>query len=229
MTLNPMVRDFELFKSRDNNNDKCLPPLLFFYTWDHTAITLGKIQRHKDLIIEKAKLLNIPCYTRPTGGRAVLHSGDICYTFIARQNDDEFGGTLRESFAKVNNLILGLICKVFNIDQRVLNTAWRSSSSKAAEKYHNCFQCIVDGEGTINYKNKIHKILGAAQLMGQVAFLQQGSIQVNRANDDLDIFKNTLTLSEIINNEGKLPLNELCSKFNNLKSARSFLTYAAVR
>ncbi|MDX2214998.1 MAG: biotin/lipoate A/B protein ligase family protein [Oculatellaceae cyanobacterium bins.114] len=61
------------------------PPTLRFYTWNPVAISLGYHQRRypdtwHDLIWqdEPADLVR-----RPTGGRAVLHQGDLTYAVIA--------------------------------------------------------------------------------------------------------------------------------------------------
>jgi lipoate-protein ligase A len=73
LELNHMQRDSKLFLDFDSSKET--QPIFFFYTWDKPAITIGKIQRNREALIKEAETLGIPCYLRPTGGRAVLHGG----------------------------------------------------------------------------------------------------------------------------------------------------------
>jgi lipoate-protein ligase A len=60
------------------------PPILRFYRFDPVAISLGFLQRtypqHWDTL--KWQGQPIERVQRPTGGRAVLHCGDLCYSVI---------------------------------------------------------------------------------------------------------------------------------------------------
>ncbi|MFM6223876.1 MAG: lipoyl protein ligase domain-containing protein, partial [Dolichospermum sp.] len=60
------------------------PPILRFYTWSPPAISLGYHQRQypefwQNLIWKGQKL---DLVRRPTGGRAVLHQGDLTYSVV---------------------------------------------------------------------------------------------------------------------------------------------------
>jgi lipoate---protein ligase len=61
-----------------------ISPTLRFYTWSHPTISLGYHQRHypehwTNLIWQDRSLDLIK---RPTGGRGVLHQGDLTYAII---------------------------------------------------------------------------------------------------------------------------------------------------
>jgi len=211
--LNPMKRDEELFQEFDLSQET--KPIFFFYTWDELAISIGKIQRKRGELIKEAEALGIPCYLRPTGGRAVLHGSDICYTFIGTQNDNEFGGTMQESFKKVNLKIIELINVAINSKKLLPSSSSlfvQSDSDKVVcnDSKINCFSSSVSNEGLINGQ----KILGAAQAMGSRSFIQQGSIQVNPVTSNLSYFKDTPNLTELINNGEPWDLKELCSTLN---------------
>ncbi len=215
-----MQRDKELFASYDSSTET--KPIFFFYTWNEPAITIGKIQRNREQLISEAETLGIPCYLRPTGGRAVLHGGDICYTFIGVQSDPEFGGTLQESFKKVNQTVIRLINAQLSViaSQRswrgdpisaleiasslepTASAAWLAPRHYNADSF-NCFSTYVSNEGLFNG----HKIIGAAQAMGSRSFIQQGSIQLNKVDIHLDYFQSYKVLGELTQqqyNLGKL-------------------------
>lgn len=207
-----MQRDSKLFHDFDSSNET--KPIFFFYTWDHPAITIGKIQRNREALIKEAEALGVPCYLRPTGGRAVLHGGDICYTFIGSQSDSHFGGTMQESFKKVNQMVLRLFQSSMQIQQgdcfAPLAMTARPTIQDRDQSF-NCFSSHVCNEGLF----KDHKILGAAQAMGSRSFIQQGSIQINTSKCGLSYFKNNKSLSELANNGESYDLNVLCSTLND--------------
>jgi lipoate-protein ligase A len=64
--------------------DPSLPPVLRFYSWQPTAISLGLHQtKFPDHWLELIQVHGLDLVRRPTGGRGVLHQGDICYSLIA--------------------------------------------------------------------------------------------------------------------------------------------------
>ncbi len=159
-----------------------LKAFLYFYTWSQPSLSAGKLQianpsRHAELLA-MAERLGLPLVARPTGGRLVLHGGDICYTFIAALNDKDFGGDLRTSFCKVNRFVFSSLRHIEDFksffEEGLIDTSNRSRGNIAELK---CFASSVSGEGLIG---STHKFLGVAQAMGTKAFIQQGSIQLNR-------------------------------------------------
>lgn len=209
-----MERDQELFTNYNSSNQ--VNPIIFFYTWDKAAITIGKIQRNREELIAKATRLGINCYLRPTGGRAVLHGGDICYTFIAPIKDPNFGGKLSESFKKVNEIMIRLVSAVIVEDTglpRPLRFASSARNDESLEKV-NCFSSIVCNEGLFHE----HKIIGAAQAMGSRAFIQQGSIQIKKINVGLPELETHKTLEELLNGQN-FNLEKLCMELNKSVSS----------
>ena len=186
--LDPMARDLQLFKEYDDSD--LSEPILFFYTWNKPAITLGKIQKQKHEIIEEAERLGLHYYTRPTGGRAVLHGGDICYTFIAPQSHIEFGGSLKISFKKTNQFIKSIINQI--LDCEIIEAGFNTPNPS-----YNCFSSCVENESIIQIDNRIHKIMGSAQAIAKRSFIQQGSIQLNKLKLDSDFFQENQTLGQI--------------------------------
>jgi lipoate---protein ligase len=149
-------------------------PTLRFYTWSNPTISLGYHQRHypehwQSLIWQD---LPIDLVKRPTGGRGVLHQGDLTYALIG----SGFVGKRVETYQQ--------ICQ-FLID------GWRSIGidlkyGDAGTGYihnPNCF-------GTATSADLVcadgYKLIGSAQLIKSGAILQHGSM---RLNPDLELFK----------------------------------------
>lgn len=209
----PMLRDNELL--RDFDKKSLTKPILFFYKWQKICLSIGKIQREKKQIIEEARSKNLDYYLRPTGGKAVLHGFDICYSFIATQSDPQYGGNLKESFCKVNSFICNLIKEYFMLDQlRQHNCQDLNKESSSA----NCFASKVIGEGVINTE----KIIGAAQAFYGKSFIQQGSIQVNKNNTSWDLFKNTRSIEDYLGKS--FDLDQIIEDLNNKSIEFGFQT-----
>jgi len=143
------------------------PPILRFYTWSPVAISLGYHQRQypdywKSLLYQGQP---IDLVRRPTGGRAVLHQGDLCYSLITSDSS----GSFYEGYIKICEFLqlgwLSLGVKLTYGEQR-----------RSYLKQTNCFSTstgadLVDGEGI--------KRIGNAQLRRKNTILQQGSMRLN--------------------------------------------------
>ena len=64
------------------------PPTLRFYGWAPPAVSFGYAQKVSDSTIERIKKAGYDVVRRPTGGRAVLHEGELTYCFIAASKSD---------------------------------------------------------------------------------------------------------------------------------------------
>ncbi len=151
-----------------------IPPTLRFYTWSNPTISLGYHQRNypehwtnltwQDRCVDLVK--------RPTGGRGVLHQGDITYAIIGSG-------------------LVGNRVKVYQQICQFLIDGWRSLGVElcygtAGTGYihnPNCF-------GTATSADLVcadgYKLIGSAQLIKSGAILQHGSM---RLNPDLELFK----------------------------------------
>ncbi len=203
----PMERDRVNLAAYEAKLAEGLNPraLLYFYTWPCLSLSAGKLQianplRHAELLALSERL-GLPLVARPSGGRLVLHGGDICYSFIAAQNDKDFGGDLRSSFCKVNRYVFSALRHISELqeffEQGLIDTSQSFRGNIAELK---CFASTVVGEGVIarseatkqsivhsstaaqkrDRRHVFAKFIGAAQAMGTRAYIQQGSIQLNR-------------------------------------------------
>ena len=71
-------------------------PLLRFYSWSPSAITIGYNQRSLYFNKEKCEQLGIDVIRRPTGGRAVYHNKEITYSVIITDNSHLFDLSIKE-------------------------------------------------------------------------------------------------------------------------------------
>ncbi|MCY7367205.1 MAG: lipoate--protein ligase family protein [Chamaesiphon sp.] len=151
-----------------------IPPTLRFYTWSKPTISLGYHQRHypehwRSLIWQDS---SVDLVKRPTGGRGVLHQGDLTYALIG----SGFVGKRVEVYQR--------ICQFLIDGWRSLNIDLNYGvAGKGYIHNPNCF-------GTATSADLVcadgYKLIGSAQLIKSGVILQHGSIRIN---PDLDLFK----------------------------------------
>ncbi|MDP2950680.1 MAG: biotin/lipoate A/B protein ligase family protein [Chloroflexota bacterium] len=137
------------------------PPTLRLFSFRPPCLSLGRFQPAQALD-------GLQVVRRPTGGRAVLHRGDICYSVVAPANHPLVAGSIRQSYQKIARAlaeglaILGLSpLRPAFARSRPPGTAW-------------CFDAVAPYELTLNGA----KLVGSAQVRRHGALLQQGSIRL---------------------------------------------------
>ncbi|MDF5736043.1 MULTISPECIES: lipoate--protein ligase family protein [unclassified Nostoc] len=149
------------------------PSTLRFYTWSPPAISLGYHQRQypenwQHLTWQGQKLDLVP---RPTGGRAVLHQGDLTY-------------------AVVTSGLTGNRLQVYETICKFLIQGWRSlgveldygTSGRGYIHNANCFGTATSADLVLPDGGKL---IGSAQLRRGGAILQHGSM---RLQPDAELF-----------------------------------------
>lgn len=140
------------------------PPTLRFYTWQPAAISLGYHQQEYPPVWNNLTWQGKPLeiVRRPTGGRAVLHQGDLTY-------------------AIVTSIAPGKRLEVYKQLCQFLITGWRSlgvdltygQATKAYIEYANCFATATGSDLITSAGNKV---IGSAQLRRGKTILQHGSM-----------------------------------------------------
>lgn len=143
------------------------PPVLRFYTWCPGAISLGYHQKDYPQawhnLTWQEKPLEI--IRRPTGGRAVLHQGDLTYM-------------------AVTSTLPGKRLEVYKQICQFLLAGWRSLGvdldyGQATKEYiqnHNCFATATEADLITATGDKV---IGSAQLRRGKAVLQHGSMMLH--------------------------------------------------
>lgn len=143
------------------------PSTLRFYTWEPSAISLGYHQRRwpefwQD-ITWQGKPLDI--VRRPSGGRAVLHQGDLTYAVITS------GLPQRRLLAYQN------ICQFLIEGWRSLGFELEYGSAQRSYVHNpNCFGTATGADLVLANGSKL---IGSAQLRRDQAILQHGSMAIN--------------------------------------------------
>ncbi len=148
---------------------------LRFYRWKPYAISLGYNQTRlsKDSYIDTNKCYSegLDIVTRPTGGRAVLHSEELTYSVIFRSHKQ-----IRELYKDISFAILNGL-KTLDPNLSLLSFTKEPPDLLKLIRtgmYNLCFNSAVKNE--INYKGK--KLVGSAQRKFGNIVLQHGSILI---------------------------------------------------
>ena len=150
------------------------PPILRFYTWSPSAISLGYHQRKypedwQNLIWNNEK---IDLVRRPTGGRGVLHDGDLTYAVVA----SGFSGSRIEAYKKICEFLI----------QGWRNLGVELHYGTAGRGYINNPNCFGTATGADLVTVDGSKLIGSAQLRRGDAILQHGTM---RLKPDKELFK----------------------------------------
>jgi lipoate---protein ligase len=142
------------------------PPTLRFYTWQPIALSLGYHQRSypehwQDLTWQGNP---IPLIRRPTGGRAVLHQGDLTYAVIA----SGFSRHRMTSYQQISEFLI--------VGMRSLGI--ELAYGRAGRGYIHNPNCFGTATGADLVRSDGSKLIGSAQLHHHGAILQHGSIQL---------------------------------------------------
>lgn len=140
-------------------------PALRFYTWQPAAISLGASQRRQ--VPEHWLNLGwrgqpVDLVQRPTGGRGVLHQGDLTYALVTSQ----IAGSRDQAYR--------FLCQFLIEGWAELGVSLSfGNPSRDYSRSHNCFALatsadLVDAQG--------HKVIGSAQLRRGAHLLQHGSM-----------------------------------------------------
>lgn len=140
------------------------PPALRFYIWSPAAISLGYHQRRwpdfwQNLSWENTKL---DLVRRPTGGRAVLHQGDLTYALIT----SGISGSRMQVYQKLCEFLIA---------------GWRSLGvnlhyGKTGRGYIHNPNCFATATGADLLLDDGSKLIGSAQVYRDGAILQHGSM-----------------------------------------------------
>ncbi len=189
-----MAIDEALLDSYIENNT---PSVLRLYTWQNPTLSIGRNQKIEEINIFKCQEMNIDVVRRPTGGKAVLHQGEITYSIISGKKDDMpneiFGSYLEISKALIYSL------------KKLKGSLDFSIGDEPSSKYFDNTFCFASSTiSDLNYLGK--KFVGSAQLRRNDSFLQHGSILINQDYTNLkEIFNNQIT--DLVNLDDILGFN----------------------
>jgi lipoyl(octanoyl) transferase len=207
-----MAYDLELVEKCRLTGDSYLR----FYRWKPYAISLGynqsKTKGSLKINTDKCAEDGIDIVTRPTGGRAVLHSEELTYSVVIK-NNKPIHDTYRDiSLGILNGLKLiapgnaELDALSFTKDTpEILNLI-------KTGMYNLCFNSQVKNE--INYKGR--KVVGSAQRKFSDIVLQHGSVLIGTHHKNI---VNYLTASETEKLTMRIEINEKTACLNEIMNS----------
>lgn len=142
------------------------PPTLRFYTWSPVAISLGYHQQRWPEFWQHLRWEGIPLelVRRPTGGRAVLHQGDLTYMVVT----SGLSNSRIQAYQQISEFLI---------------QGWRSLGLElyyggAGRGYIHNPSCFGTATGADLVSARGFKFIGSAQLRRAKAILQHGSIRL---------------------------------------------------
>ena len=143
------------------------PSTLRFYTWSPAAISLGHHQKRFPEFWRELSWEGNPLdlVRRPTGGRAVLHQGDLTYMVVT----SGLGGNPRKAYLEICEFLI---------------EGWRSLGvelqyGEAKRNYIHNANCFATATGADLIDSQGNKLIGSAQLRQSDAILQHGSMALD--------------------------------------------------
>jgi lipoate-protein ligase A len=186
-----MAVDAAILKSVEEGK---APPTLRLYGWEPWCVTLGHNQDPaRELDPAALRERGWDFALRPTGGRAVLHAGELTYSILARRDAAPWCGTLAESYDRIGaawakalegfglDMVRGAGDPYGDADLR------RESSGEMPAPP--CFASSARAELAFpapgDAPGSARKVVGSAQRRTRGAFVQHGSIPVTPDHERL--------------------------------------------
>jgi lipoyl(octanoyl) transferase len=141
------------------------PPTLRLYQWSRPTLSLGAGQKlPKPLTPERLRSLGLAVVRRSTGGRAVLHAGDLTYSVVAGA---------REGFPVSVTAVYRRLCRA--LQAGLARLGLQTATGAPPMGHWSIFDCFARvGSGDLTWQGK--KFMGSAQAWQGQTFLQHGSI-----------------------------------------------------
>jgi lipoate-protein ligase A len=143
------------------------PPTLRFYSWDGAWLSLGFAQSLSDERRAACREAGVGIVRRATGGRAVLHGGDLTYSVVAPASALPAG--LHATYARIGEALRAALASLGVEVERA-----DPSRAAAGREAFDCFQSPAADEICARGR----KLAGSAQRRAGGAVLQHGSLRL---------------------------------------------------
>ncbi|MFN9856926.1 MAG: biotin/lipoate A/B protein ligase family protein [Pseudanabaena sp.] len=162
-----MALDNDLLDRHSNNPQT--PSILRFYQWTPAAISLGfHQQKYPDRWHEIAQQHQLDIVRRPSGGRAVLHKGDLTYAVITNVELDGKKRSHREIYEYICEFL------ITGFAQLGIPITY-GQSGRGYIHNPSCFSTATNADLIIADGRKL---VGSAQVYRRNSVLQHGSIAI---------------------------------------------------
>jgi lipoate-protein ligase A len=150
--------------------EELAPPTLRFYAWEPPCVSLGRHQPLAAIDAGRCAALGYDVVRRPTGGRAILHTGELTYSVAARQDDPLMSGLVLDVYLRLaGGLVDGL--QRLGIDAQAAPGTSRPGPDVSAACFEvpSAYEIVAGGR----------KLLGSAQSRRAGYVLQHGSLPLH--------------------------------------------------
>ncbi len=146
-----------------------IAPILRLYSFRPATITIGYHQGlAHGLDLERIERDGIDVVRRFTGGRALLHEGELTYCIVARTDRSPFDMHLQASYLRISEALVHALRSI-GVDARISGGRPQHGSRPFSKP---CLDSVSRHEITAGGK----KIVASAQRRSKRSFLQHGSI-----------------------------------------------------
>jgi lipoate-protein ligase A len=147
-----------------------------FYSWARASVTLGCMQKAGEVLdLGAMREGGVDWVRRPTGGRAVLHDGDITYSCTFSKSVKEMGSGITQTYRLIAKCLMAglerasIVCEAHDSDSDLRGV--KRQVKLPCFLAPNRDEIMVDGR----------KLVGSAQKRTATAALQHGSIPITAA------------------------------------------------
>lgn len=161
------------------------PPTVRVYGWTPPAVSTGHSQKiGRELDLERCRRAGVDVVRRPTGGRAVLHAGELTYSVAGPSGRAPLGSSIAESYRAIADALLrGLAELGVEATLTPVPTAPTRRDSGASPP---CFVSAGRFEVVVGGR----KLIGSAQRRVGSSVLQHGSLLLDPSHEGLaDLLK----------------------------------------
>jgi lipoate-protein ligase A len=150
------------------------PPMLRLYQWNPPALSLGRFQPDADVDRVACRARGVEVVRRPTGGKALLHGGDLTYAVALPRP----AGAPGHVDALYRTIAAALIAGLAELGVAAAIGGDRGPAGPV---------CLVAAQGA-DLRVGERKLCGSAQVQRGDVVLQHGSVLVERLPfDELDL------------------------------------------
>jgi len=154
---------------------ECIAPLLRLYSFDPAAITIGFHQAPAPgLDRERIERDAVDVVKRFTGGRALLHDGELTYCIVARTDRSPFDTHLHASYMRISEALVRALRSI-GVDASI-------SDGRPPPGAHQLSKSCLDSVGRHEITARGRKIVASAQRRTRNSFLQHGSVLLTPAS-----------------------------------------------
>jgi len=156
------------------------PPTVRVYAWDPPTVSTGYAQDlSAELDLNACARAGVGVVRRPTGGRAVLHAGELTYSVVGESGEPPLGTSIMETYGVIAEaLVVGLRSLGVAAELTAVPTATRGRGEGASPP---CF--VSSGRFEVVVEGR--KLIGSAQRRVGRGVLQHGSLLVDERHEDL--------------------------------------------